>query len=117
MTFWDWLDKWRPPGERAWVTILLAVLIAAMLQMAADDPKLWQVELFKTLLTASIISGGINMVLAFHYSANKGDEQKTANTRAAFDAITATAQAATPPEPDVILQPGETAQAADEERP
>jgi hypothetical protein len=41
------------------------------------------------------------------------DEKKTDNTAKAFDAITAAA-ASTPPDtptPDVILQPGETAQA------
>lgn len=93
MTFWDWLDR-RWPSERAWVTILLACLIFGLLKMADHDPKLWQVELFKTLLTAAVITGALNMVLAFHFTANKGDEKKTENTRAAFEAITATANAA-----------------------
>jgi hypothetical protein len=40
------------------------------------------------------------------------DEKKTDNTAKAFDAITAAAASTPPdPEPDVILKPGETAQA------
>lgn len=35
----------------------------------------------------------LNMVVAFHFAANKNDEAKVENTRAAFDAITATANA------------------------
>lgn len=91
MTFWDWLDR-RWPSERAWVTIALALLIAGLLQMAADNPGLWRVELFKTLLTASVVTGALNMVLAFHFAANKADEAKTANTARAFAAIEAAAR-------------------------
>lgn len=92
MTFWEWLDR-RWPSERAWVTILLATMIAGLLSMAKQDPTLWRVELFKTLLTAAVVSGALNMVLAFHFTANKADEAKTANTGKAFEAITAAAQA------------------------
>lgn len=92
MTLWDFLDR-RWPSERAWVTIALVALIWGLLQMAADNPGLWDVELFKTLLTASVVTGALNMVLAFHFTANKADEQKTENTARAFEAITAAAQA------------------------
>lgn len=88
MTAWDFLSKhW--PKERAWVVLLLALLIGSMLKMADNDPSLWKVELFKTLLTAAIITGALNMVLAFHFTANKEDEAKTENTREAFKAISA----------------------------
>lgn len=73
--FWWFMDnKW--PTERQWVTLLLAVLIGSLLKMADHDPTLWQVELFKTLLTASVITGALNMVMAFHFAANKSDEVK-----------------------------------------
>lgn len=64
------------------------------------------------------LSGFVSSVVALHYVASKSDEDKTINTGKAFDAITATAQAASPqqPAPDVILKPGETAQ-AEEPRP
>lgn len=91
MTVWDWLDR-RWPSERGWVTISLSALIWGLLQMAADNPGLWDVELFKTLLTASVVTGALNMVLAFHFTANKSDEGKTDNTRAAFDAMRAVAE-------------------------
>jgi hypothetical protein len=93
MNVWDWLDK-RWPSERAWVTLALVALVWGLLQMAADNPGLWDVELFKTLLTASVVTGALNMVLAFHFTANKSDETKSENTAKAFEAITATAQAA-----------------------
>lgn len=64
-----------------------------MIIMGRDDPALWNVELFKTLITVVIVTGCINMILAFHFSANKADEDKVSNTGKAFDAITATAQA------------------------
>lgn len=101
------------PTERQWVTIGLYVMASSMIWMGYLDRSLWSVELFKVIVQAVVISGFINMVLAFHFAANKSDEDKTQNTRAAFDAITATANASsggdTPP--DVILKPGETAQA------
>lgn len=108
MTFWQFFDN-RWPGERAWVTMGLGALITGLLQMAADNPGLWDVELFKTLLTATVVTGVLNMVLAFHFAANKADEKKTDNTRAAFEAITATAQANTPEtigSPKAELPPG-----------
>ena len=111
MTFWQFLDR-RWPSDRAWVVILLAVLIGSLLKMADHNPELWKVELFKTLLTAATITGALNMVLAFYFTANKGDEAKSENTAKAFEAITATAKASTgDAEPDVVLKPGETAQA------
>ncbi len=101
------------PSERQWVTIGMFALLAALLGMAASDPKLWEVEVFKVIIQAVALTGLLNMILAFHFAANKSDETKSENTAKAFDAITATANAGQPPtEPaDVILKPGETAQA------
>lgn len=82
------------PSERAWVTISLFALAAMLLLMARENADLWDVELFKIILQAVIISGLLNMVGAFHYAANKSDEAKTENTRAAFSAIEATARTA-----------------------
>ena len=116
MTFWDFLDR-RWPSDRAWVTILLAVLIGSLLKMADHDPTLWRVEIFKSILQAAVITGALNMVLAFHFAANKSDETKAENTGKAFDAITAAANASPAvPEPkaDIELQPGETATIAAE---
>lgn len=114
MTFWDWLDK-RWPSERGWVTICTFVLAGSMLKMAEVHRELWQVELFKTLLTLVIGTAIVNMILAYHFTANKSDEHKTENTKAAFEAITATANAgAGEPKPDVELAPGETATIAAE---
>lgn len=91
MTFWQWLDR-RWPRERAWVTIATFVLAGAMLKMAEVHRELWDVELFKTLLTLVVGSAIVNMIIAFHFAANKADEDKAANTGKAFDAIKAAAQ-------------------------
>lgn len=79
--------------ERQAVTAALYVLVIMMLVMAFIMPALWEIELFKVLLQAAAISGFINMVLAFHFAANKNDEVKSANTGKAFDALKAQAEA------------------------
>jgi hypothetical protein len=103
MTFWTFLDRTlnRLPGwpsERQWVTIWLGALIVILLLMARANPDLWNVEVFKVIAQAVVLTGFLNMVLAFHFAANKGDEDKTANTGKAFEAITAAANAAAPGE-------------------
>lgn len=131
MTFWQFLDRTldRMPGwptERQWVTAALVATMWALLQMAVDNPKLWDVKLFEILLQGIFLTGFLSMVLAFFFSANKGDEerakadrQKADNTGKLADAFTAVATGQAPPkidpEPDFTLQPGQTAQA--EERP
>lgn len=87
----------KPLEERHFVTLAIILLIVGMLMMAREDPELWKVELFKTLLTAFTITGFLNMVVSFHFSANKADEKKSDNTSAAFRAIEATAAAAGAP--------------------
>jgi hypothetical protein len=83
-----------------------------MLRMAVTNPELWTVELFKTLITVVIVTGCVNMILAFYFTANKADEQraiveekKVDNTAKAFDAITATARSGGAiMDPDVIRE-------------
>lgn len=114
MTFWDWLDR-RWPTERGWVTLALFALISGLLLMALDNPALWDVEVFKVIIQAVVLTGFLNMLLAFYFAANKADEAKVENTNAAFRAIEATAKAGNDPAPDVLLKPGETAKAIPDE--
>lgn len=98
MTFWNFVDRQldRMPGwptERQWVTIWTFCLILILLAMGARNPDLWNVEVFKVIIQAVTLTGALNMILAFHFAANKSDDAKTANTKAAFEAITATANA------------------------
>lgn len=123
MNFWKFLDRTleRLPGwptERQIVMVMTYTLGFTMIVMARDNPELWRVELYKTLTTVVIVTGFVNMILAFYFSANKNDETKSENTRAAFSAIEAAANAGQPPkpEPDVVLKPGETAIAEETKR-
>lgn len=109
MNFWTFLDKLvnRLPGwpsERQFIASITFVMGFAMLVMARNDAALWTVELFKTLITVVIVTGCVNMILSFHFAANKNDEDKTVNTAKAFDAITATANAAGASDPNAIRE-------------
>lgn len=57
----------------------------------------------------------VGLIVGAMFRSDVRDEQATVNTGEAFRAIEATAKATShpTPEPDVTLQPGETAQAAD----
>lgn len=100
-------------NERQAFTGGLFAVLCILLLMAWDNPKLWDVKLFEVLLQGVALTGLLNMAGAFHFTANKQAEQASANTGKAFEAITAAAASTPPiePEPDVILKPGETAQA------
>ena len=68
----DRLPGW--PTERQWVTIATFGLVLVLLAMAHANPRLWDVEVFKVIIQAAVLTGLLNMILAFHFSANKGDE-------------------------------------------
>lgn len=98
MNFWEFLNSifdrlpgW--PSEKQLVMLTTFGMGASMLAMAGYQPTLWDVELFKTLITVVIVTGCINMILAFYFTANKTDEKRIENTGAAFKAISDTANA------------------------
>jgi phosphate/sulfate permease len=75
MNFWQFVDKQiaRLPGwpsERQWVTVMVFGLAYMLLKMAVANGDLWNVELFKIILQAVIISAIIGAVVAFHFTAN-----------------------------------------------
>ncbi|MGK2908560.1 MAG: hypothetical protein ACSLE1_01950 [Sphingobium sp.] len=97
MTFWKFLDKLldRMPGwgsERQWVTTGMFALTALMLLMARENEKLWEQKLFEVAFQAVVLTGLLNLILAFHFSANKGDEAKVENTGKMADAMRAVAE-------------------------
>lgn len=96
MTFWEWADR-RWPSERGWVTIGTFTLAGSMLKMAEVHRELWNVELFKTLLTLVIGTAIVNMILAFHFTANKADETRADNTGKAFEALKSVAESTAAP--------------------
>lgn len=83
-------------GERQWVTIGLFAFATLLLSMAWANTGLWREEVFKVILQAVVLTGMLNMVLAFHFASNKGSETSRENTGAAFRAIEATATGKTP---------------------
>lgn len=98
MTFLEFIDKQiaRLPGwpsEKQLVMLTTFGMGFMMIIMARNDPSLWNVELFKTLITVVVVTGCINMILAFYFTANRADEQKSENTGKAFDAIKAAQEA------------------------
>ena len=103
-----WAQRLKGPTERQGVTLGMFMLTLIMLAMVREDPKLWDVKLFEVVFQAVVLTGLLNMILAFHFAANKGDETKSDNTGKAFDAITAVA-ATSPQEPTA-----DAAQAADQ---
>lgn len=109
----DWRQRLHGPTERQGVTIGMFALTLVMLAMVRETPGLWDVKLFEVVFQAVVLTGLLNMILAFHFAANKSDEAKADNTGKAFDALKAQAEAAAPADvkPDVILEPGQTAQA------
>lgn len=83
-------------GERQWVTIALFVLAFFVIGLMAADPSIRRDDLFKVLAQAIVLTAVVNGIVAFHFSSNKGAETARDNTRAAFEAITATAAAVAP---------------------
>jgi hypothetical protein len=112
----DWMDRhW--PTERGWVTILLAVLIGSLLKMADHNPQLWNVEVFKVIIQAAILTGALNMVLAFHFAANKGDETRGQNTGKLAEAIRSMADSANDSSASATGKPEDPVHVVDEGQP
>lgn len=97
---WRWPKIYitiKPLEERHFVTLAIFSLAAGMFLMAREDKELWDIELFKIILQAVVISGIIGMIMAFHFAATKNDEKKADNTTKAFEAIKETARATSAP--------------------
>jgi len=86
VTFWEFLHRLGPgwPTERQWVTIWIVLLSLLMMVGGYMRPALWEIDIYKTILQAVVITGLLNMVLAFHFSANQGQHQSSENTRDAL---------------------------------
>lgn len=105
MTFWDWLHRIGPgwPTERQAVTAAIVATLWIMLQMAVNNPRLWDVKLFEILIQGFALTGMLNMILAFHFAANKGDETKADNTGKMADAMRAVAENAKTDTPQPVV--------------
>ena len=79
--------------ERHWVTLGIFCFALILLVMAFFDPALWEVEVYKVIIQAVVLTGLLNMVLAFHFTSNKGSEQARENTGKLADAFKAAANA------------------------
>lgn len=99
----DRLPGW--PNERQSVSLGLFGITCFMLVMAIYNPMLWGIEVFKVLIQAFGITGVLNLVAGFYFSANKDGEHNTAK---AFEAITATAQANGPVADSSTIREGDS---------
>lgn len=94
--------------ERHWVTIGIFTLTFFMLCMTIANPNLWEIKLFEVVFQAVVLTGLLNLILSFHFSATKGGEQARENTGKLADAFKATANAGTTPSEDLsVLHPGD----------
>lgn len=129
MNFWQFLDKqidrtfkalpgW--PDGRGLVGIATFSLTVGVMVMYRNDPTLRDDDFFKTIATAVVITGFINAIVGWAF----GDTAKSAtaadNTGKFADAmkeqaITTRASLPEPSQLDVLLEPGETARAVDED--
>lgn len=79
----DRLPGW--PTERQLVALGTFLLLWDLLNMAFKSPELWDVEVFKVIIQAVALTGLLNMILAFHFTANKSSEQKDENLSRALE--------------------------------
>ena len=82
-------------AERQVVIGLIFFMGFFMFGMAIHNPRLWEVDLFKVLIQAVVVTGIIGLVLSSFFAKASDDEEKTANTGKAFEAISAAAKAGT----------------------
>lgn len=131
MTLWQYLDRRaerrarlaaeRPVNIRLLANVIGCSLIFGFLGALATLFVIPIPSANEQLLTYMIgqLSGFAGGIIAYHYTSKAGeaelDAKRAENTGKLADAITAAAQAtpaaAGEPKPDVILEPGETAQA------
>lgn len=107
--------KREPLALRDWIGLgliiaFISVLFALLWKVIPDKNEQLIVYMLGQL------SGFVATVVGYHYVTSVQDSKKSDNTAKAFDAITAAANAGTPPHAvaDVILEPGETAQAKED---
>ena len=95
------------PNERGWLTIALFVQTAGLIALIAWQKDLRQDEFFKAIANAIIVTGWIGFAV--------GQRQNAEDRRQVGQALdTLHEQAKSIPntsEPDVLLEPGQTAQA------
>lgn len=99
---------------RDWIGVAIIFAFVAALQLLFWVTIPTENEQLITYMLGQL-SGFVAAIVGYHYVTSKSDEDKTANTGKAFDAIRAAAESggAEAGEPDVTLQPGQTAQAAE----
>lgn len=101
-----WAQRLHGPTERQGVTLGMFGLTLLMLAMVRERPALWDVKLFEVVFQAVVLTGLLNMILAFHFAANKSDEVKdeldakrAENTGKMADAVIAAANSTATPDP------------------
>ena len=95
------------PNERGWLTIALFVQTAALIALIAWKADLRQDEFFKAIANAIIVTGWIGFAVGQRQNAEDRQQVGRAIDTMHEQAKSLPAAAA----PDVVLEPGQTAQA------
>lgn len=105
--------SYLPADFRGWLALGLFVQsnFLFVLMWAARD--LLNSQGFMTLASAVIVTAWVGGAVSFAYQMGKNVGEQTAAVNKALDL--AAANAPTPPAPDIILKPGETAKAEESE--
>lgn len=102
-----------PTEFRGWIALGLFVQSSALFALMAVSTELLESQGFMTLASAVIVTAWVGAAVGYAYQMGKESGERTALANKALDlAVAATPSPAPPPAPDVVLQPGETAQAA-----
>jgi hypothetical protein len=91
MNFWQWLHDLGPgwPDGRGWVGVATTSLTVMVLWMMAERKDLREDEFFQVIATAIILTGMVQGVIGWAYSATKtGGELADSNARIAEQAAT-----------------------------
>jgi hypothetical protein len=126
MNIWQYLDRAGqrmaqresriiPADFRGWVAFGLFVQSSSLFGLMWLNHTIMDNQGFMTLASAVVVTGWIGGVAAFAYSGGKREGEQSAALASALNLATNLAPPAVDAPPDVVLQPGETAQAQPEQ--
>lgn len=119
MNFWEYLHhvgerrNKRPPDTKLLIgTLFIIGYYAVVFRISQHDIPAPNLDLIKDAMLQ--LGPPVGVIVGALFRSDRSDEQKSLNTQEAFKAIQRIAL--TDKKPDVVLEPGETAQAKEPEQ-